>query len=87
MSGAHQFADHGGTFASVELHADLIREGRVADGRHDRPGGRGRRYIQGNDETLARVHKIFGLPLPSVSVLVRIGYGLQQRQVSGLIDV
>src|SRR5208283_1403131 len=28
-----------------------------------------------------------GLPLPSVSGLVRVGYGLQQRQVSGLVDV
>ena len=69
--GADQFADHGWALGSIELHADFVGEGRVTDGRHDLPGGLGRRYIQGNDETLARVHMIFGLSLPSVSVLVR----------------
>jgi hypothetical protein len=30
--------------------------GGVTDGRHDFPGGLGRRYIQGNNQALARVH-------------------------------
>ena len=59
-AGTDQFADYGRTFGSVELHADLISMGGVANSRHDLPGGCGRRYIQGNDETLVRVH-ILGL--------------------------
>jgi hypothetical protein len=58
MARTDQFADNGRTFGSVELHADFVGEGRVADGRHDLPGGRGRRYIEGNDETLARIHTL-----------------------------
>jgi hypothetical protein len=58
LARTHQFADNGRPFGSVELHADLVRVGRVADGRHDLPGGRGRRYIEGNDETLARIHTL-----------------------------
>ena len=52
----YQFADNRGTLGGVELHADFVGEGRVSDGRHDVPGGRGRGYIQGNDEALARFH-------------------------------
>src|ERR1035437_1588970 len=60
-AGTDQFADYGRTFGSVELHADLISMVVVANSRHDLPGGCGRRYIQGNDETLARVHILLGL--------------------------
>ena len=56
VSRTHQFTDDGWPFGGVELHADFIGEGGVADGRHDLSGGRGRRYIQGNYETLARIH-------------------------------
>src|SRR5208282_930030 len=55
-SRTYEFVDNRRPFGSVELHADLIRMSRVTDGRHDLPGGLGRRYIQGNDQTLARVH-------------------------------
>ena len=72
---SHQFADNGRTCGGVELHAHFIGVGRVADGRHDLPGGRSRRYIQGNDETLARIHTL-NYRLPSLSGLVEVGYGL-----------
>ena len=42
-------------FGGVQLHTNFVGNSGVAHGRHDPLGGRGRRYIQGNDETGALV--------------------------------
>ena len=55
-AGIYQVANDCRPLSRIELHADLVGMGGVSNGRHNLPGGRRRRHIQGNDEALTRIH-------------------------------
>src|SRR5579864_8273210 len=54
-SRGYKIPHHLRAFGRVELHADLVSEGRIADRRHDLLGGGGAGNVKRNDELVARI--------------------------------